>query len=69
MMRNNEILKHLKEYSKTLKDIPTDLKTEVDKKIEEEVNSIIYKLENYLDLISDDEYYTIYTEEDRRKQI
>tara|TARA_R110002072_G_scaffold145251_1_gene291584 strand:- start:352 stop:561 length:210 start_codon:yes stop_codon:yes gene_type:complete len=69
MMRNNEILKHLKEYSKTLKDIPIDLKTEVDEKIEKEVNSIIYKLENYLDLISDNEYYTIYSEEDRRKQI
>ena len=61
-MRNNEILKHLKEYSEALKDIPIDLKTNNDNKIEKQVNSIIYKLENYLDLISDDEYYTLYPE-------
>ena len=59
MMRNNEILKHLKEYSKTLKDIPIDLKTKNDYKIEKEVNSIIYKLENYDDLISDNEYFNL----------
>ena len=62
MMRNNEILKHLKEYSKTLKDIPKNIKTGLDYDLEEEVNSKIFKLENYLDFISDDEYYTLYPE-------
>tara|TARA_Y100001963_G_C6483344_1_gene309986 strand:- start:183 stop:383 length:201 start_codon:yes stop_codon:yes gene_type:complete len=60
MMKNNEILKHLKEYSKTLEDIPKNIKTGLDYDLEEKINSIIYKLENYLDFMSDDEYYTLY---------
>ena len=67
-MKNDEILKYLKKYSKTLKDIPSDLKTKLDNKLEEQINSIIYKLENYSNLISKSEYYRLYPEEDRRKQ-
>tara|TARA_Y100000593_G_scaffold13555_1_gene25281 strand:+ start:55 stop:255 length:201 start_codon:yes stop_codon:yes gene_type:complete len=60
MMKNYEILKHLKEYSKTLKDVPKTIKSELDYDLEEKINSIIYKLENYDNLISDQEYYTLY---------